>query len=181
MKFKKKEKSDTHSSIYFWIWLKSKSCSPCLIDSNMSQKNSIKIKKGNDDLHSFILIAKYITLKEITAIYNTTGNHLHSGCLQVHLQKHLQSQKAPQIPKCSTTRALDFCHRVVSTSNNTFAMDIAKILHAAALIFFRSAQKLILNQTMFGNKTPLVVRCLIAFKQQYLTIKIAFICPIAGM
>ena len=28
------------------------------------QKNSIKIKKGNDDTHSFVLIAKHITLKK---------------------------------------------------------------------------------------------------------------------
>ncbi len=62
--------------------------------------------------------------------------------------------------------------RIFHWSKNIFAMDLAKILHAEDR-FFCSAQKFFCNNTMFGNKTLLVVRCLIAVKQQYLNIKIA--------
>ena len=64
-----------------------------------------------------------------------------------------------------------FIYHVVSMSNNIFAMDLANILHAEDR-FFCSAQKFFCDQTMFGNKTFLVVQCLMAVKQQYLNIKI---------
>jgi hypothetical protein len=52
-------------------------------------------------------------------------------------------------------------------SNNIIAMDVANILHAEDR-FFSALHKILCNQTMFGNKTLFVVRCLIAVKQQYL-------------
>jgi len=78
-----------------------------------------------------------------------------------------KSQRVLHIPKCSTTRALDLCYHVVSMSNNIFTMDVANILHAEDR-FFSALHKILCNQTMFGNKTLLVVQCLIAVKQQYL-------------
>jgi hypothetical protein len=65
-------------------------------------------------------------------------------------------QRAQHTPKCSTTRALDFCHHVVCMSNNTFVMNITNILHAEDRFFLHCA-KFFVNQTMFGNKIICVV------------------------
>ena len=46
--------------------------------------------------------------------------------------------------------------------------------------FVCSAQPYFCNQTVFENKISHVVRCLIAVKQQYLKIKIDYICPITS-
>ncbi len=81
-------------------------------------------------------------------------------------------QRAQHTPKCSTTRALDFCNNVVCVSNNTFATHIANI-SMQRIDFFLHCTKFVVNQTMFGNKIICVVRCLIAVKQQYLKIRIA--------
>ena len=87
----KKEKSDTHSLIYSWIWSKSESCSQCLIESNMrviinqvhyprlrlytfftfcQNIQVIKVKKGNVDLHSF---SPYLKVDHFEELGNTTG------------------------------------------------------------------------------------------------------------
>ena len=58
-------------------------------------------------------------------------------------------------------------------------MDIANILHAEDR-FFLLCTKILCNQTMFGNKTILVVRCLIAVKQQYLKIKLLSFAQLRG-
>ena len=57
-------------------------------------------------------------------------------------------------------------------NNDLSAMDIAHIWNAGALMFLLCTTLFFCNQMMFGNKIPLVVRHLIAFKRQYLTVKV---------
>jgi hypothetical protein len=96
-----------------------------------SQKNSIKIKKGNDDTHSFLL--------QSISLWRNSGHTTETTCAAAarkYVSKILcESQRAQHIQQCSTTRALDFCYRVVSMSNNIIAMDVANILHAEDRFF----------------------------------------------
>ncbi len=96
------------------------------------QKNSIKIKKE-------MMIHIPLSLSQSSSLWRTCGNTTETTCAAAarkYVSKILcKSQRALHIPKCSTTRALDFCDHVVSMSNNIFAMDVASILHAEDRFF----------------------------------------------